>query len=224
MTKELSRAYNHVKEVIDKITNDTGEGSVTEIQRAIQRGLVEVAKITNAWVTTNGINHAMNCLVGEALRIDDIPCIGFCRWPWLQDPCPLQKTEIEPMQSIPRSDEAHAIEMGCSRALLVSNEQPPVYIHKNDQDNTNYNIEPNHTHFLLFDHNSSDLDAIIKWHHDIEDELSRELKLSVLNNDKRNGFDNHIPIVVLLFGGNFTTLRALCRYLKTGTPVVVVRV
>ena len=83
----------------------------------------------------------MNCLVGEALRTDDIPRIGFCRWPWLQGifnininvacrfrhsmlyylsgPCPLQKMGIEPMQSIQSSDEAHAIETGCSRPLLV---------------------------------------------------------------------------------------------------------
>ncbi|CAF1071250.1 unnamed protein product, partial [Rotaria sordida] len=137
MTEELSRAYNHVKEVIDKITNDTGEGSVTEIQRAIQRGLVEATKISNAWVTTNGINHAMNCIVGEALRTDDIPCIGFCKWPWLQG----------------------------------------IF---------NINIKVTYRF--------------------------------------RHRFHKHIPIVVLLFGGNFTTLRALCRYLKTGTPVVVVRV
>ncbi|CAF5111384.1 unnamed protein product, partial [Rotaria sp. Silwood1] len=37
-------------------------------------------------------------------------------------------------------------------------------------------------------------------------------------------FGDGTPIVALLLGGNFTTLRALCRYLKQGTPVVVVEV
>ncbi|CAF1190358.1 unnamed protein product [Rotaria sordida] len=87
-----------------------------ETKHAIQRGLVETAKITNAWVMTNGIDHAMNRLIGEELRSnasqDDIPCIAF------------------------------------------------------------YNI----------------------------------------------------PIVILLLGGDFTTLRALSRYLQNGTPVVVVEV
>ncbi|CAF1071288.1 unnamed protein product [Rotaria sordida] len=36
-------------------------------------------------------------------------------------------------------------------------------------------------------------------------------------------FYNNIPIVILLLGGGFTTLQALSRYLKRGTPVVVVK-
>ena len=37
-------------------------------------------------------------------------------------------------------------------------------------------------------------------------------------------FDNDIPVVMLLLGGDFTTLMAICEGLKDGTPVVVVRV
>ncbi|CAF3981115.1 unnamed protein product, partial [Rotaria sp. Silwood2] len=52
--------------------------------RAIQHGLVETAKITNAWIITNGIYNVMNRLVGEGLCDDvfgdDIPCIGLCNW------------------------------------------------------------------------------------------------------------------------------------------------
>ncbi|CAF5136887.1 unnamed protein product, partial [Rotaria sp. Silwood1] len=58
----------------------------------------------------------------------------------------------------------------------------------------------------------------------IEHELSRKLKLAVLGHDTRNGFGDGTPIVALLLGGNATTLRALCRYLKRNTPLVVVKV
>ncbi len=37
-------------------------------------------------------------------------------------------------------------------------------------------------------------------------------------------FDNDIPIVMLLIGGDFTTLTAIRKGLENGTPVVVVRV
>ncbi|CAF1088944.1 unnamed protein product [Rotaria sordida] len=87
-----------------------------EIKRAIQRGLVETAKITNAWVMTNGINHAMNRLIGKGLRTDvsedDIPCIGLCTWPCSQGHCQLQKKEIKLAHSTQSSDEAHDPEMG----------------------------------------------------------------------------------------------------------------
>ncbi|CAF1488839.1 unnamed protein product, partial [Rotaria sordida] len=41
--------------------------------------------------------------------------------------------------------------------------------------------------------------------------------------DQSNKFDNDIPIVILLLGGNLTTLSALCGYLKRDTPIVVVK-
>jgi hypothetical protein len=37
-------------------------------------------------------------------------------------------------------------------------------------------------------------------------------------------FDNYIPVVMLLLGGDFTTLAAICKGLEDGTSVVVVRV
>ncbi len=37
-------------------------------------------------------------------------------------------------------------------------------------------------------------------------------------------FDNDIPIIMLLIGGDFATLVVTCKGLAVGTPVVVVRV
>jgi hypothetical protein len=37
-------------------------------------------------------------------------------------------------------------------------------------------------------------------------------------------FDNDIPVVMLLLGGDFMTLATICKGLENGTPVVVVRV
>ncbi|CAF5030450.1 unnamed protein product, partial [Rotaria sp. Silwood1] len=66
------------------------------------------------------------------------------------------------------------------------------------------------------------MDFIVKRHGDIEYQLSLNLRSKALGRDEQNGFGDGTPIVALLLGGNFTTLRALCRYLKQGTPVVVV--
>ncbi|CAF5074480.1 unnamed protein product, partial [Rotaria sp. Silwood1] len=87
------------------------------------------------------------------------------------------------------------------------------------------------------------MDFITERRGDIEYRLSWELKPLTLGRDEQNGmheqiacpqslqlfynifleFDDATPIVALLLGGNFTTLRALCRYLAQGTPVVVVQ-
>ncbi|CAM2716883.1 unnamed protein product [Rotaria socialis] len=92
-----------------------------------------------------------------------------------------------------------------------------------DGTNINYNLESNNTHFFLFDHKPNDWESIIRKRHDIENELSCALKSTVLGYNQWTVFDDDIPIVALLLGGNVTTLRAICNHLKNGTPVVVVQ-
>ncbi|CAF4504721.1 unnamed protein product, partial [Rotaria sp. Silwood2] len=67
------------------------------------------------------------------------------------------------------------------------------------------------------------MDFIIERRYAIEHELSRNLKLGVLGHDTRNKFSDDTPIVVLLLGGDSITLRALCRCLNQGTPLVIVK-
>ena len=107
-------------------------------------------------------------------------------------------------------------------------------------------MEPNHTHFLLFDDEISDVETINCKRQNIERELSLGFNSKMVgyrqwngmsdqlkfcpNNPKTNQFIlflelcNPIPIVILLLGGNRATLRIVCDGLENGTPLVVIRV
>ncbi|CAM4747928.1 unnamed protein product [Rotaria magnacalcarata] len=219
-----------------------------EIKRTIQRGLAETAKITDAWIMTNGINHAMNRLVGEGLHDNvsesDVPCFGFCSYPYSKDRIQLQKMPVEIRHSTRDNDDAHDPEIGCigkynrisSTTHLTSFElqkQSCIYSYKCNHVNDSYNLEPNHTHFVLFERTHNDCeydqreqnecDEVIRTRHEIEYGLTNLLSTKVVGYDQWNEFDEWIPLVVLLLGGNLMTPRQLCFYLDKDIPVVVVR-
>ncbi|CAF3763084.1 unnamed protein product [Rotaria magnacalcarata] len=90
-----------------------------------------------------------------------------------------------------------------------------------DGTNINYNLESNNTHFFLFDHKPNDWESIIRKRHDIENELSCALKSTVLGYNQWTVFDDDIPIVALLLGGNVTTLRAIYDLANNNELIVV---
>ncbi|CAF2029777.1 unnamed protein product, partial [Rotaria magnacalcarata] len=110
-----------------------------------------------------------------------------------------------------------------SSLLPNANQQFPVYTQQVDQSNTNNKLEVNHTHFLLFDTGKSDPGAIGKIRLDIEYELSKEAKSAVNKCHRWNESGNDIPIVILLLGGDLTTLKVLSEHLDKNSPVVVVK-
>ncbi|CAF4650557.1 unnamed protein product [Rotaria socialis] len=122
------------------------------------------------------------------------------------------------------SNPSHAAGTHTNSLYLMSNQQFPIYIHKYDQTNSIYNLEPNHSHFLLFDHIPSEWKIGITIRQDIEDSLDSILKSEMVGYDRWNKFGNDIPTVLLLLGGNITTLEALYyRKFRDRTPIVVVR-
>ncbi|CAF3285943.1 unnamed protein product [Rotaria sp. Silwood2] len=174
-----------------------------ELVRAIQHGLVETIKITNAWIITNGINNIINRLVGEGLRDDvigyDVPCIGLCNWSYeeshnqLVELLPLTQNSNEASHSIQSTDEAGNLEEG--RASQDNEiEEPSSWLSQKCPRIFNSGV----TASCLNADTTNELIPLVKYW-------------------------NNIPKVVLLLGGNFTTLRALLGYLDNQTPIVVVR-
>nr|ACD54609.1 transient receptor potential cation channel protein-like protein [Adineta vaga] len=175
--------------------------------------------IQHPWVTTSCNKQDVIKLVGNALHRDmcgaDVPCISFCNWKSVADHSQLEKG---------KTLISHLFD---TRFVMNDRSSGPRFIHeyqltKNNDNETSisgWHLDPNHTHFLLFDDGSNDVKNMLLKRQEIEHEfsISKALKSPV------NVFDNDIPIVMLLLGGNFTTLIAICQGLENGTPVVVVR-
>ncbi len=78
-------------------------------------------------------------------------------------------------------------------------------------------LEPNHTHFLLFDGKSSNTDAVLLQRAKIE-KYSRHVDIKSTNEEAL------IPIVMILLEGGPFSVRTVCHGLQSNTPLVVVKV
>lgn len=81
-------------------------------------------------------------------------------------------------------------------------------------------LEPNHTHFLLFDDGNAKADAVLDLRANIE------TRCRAVNTDPLTGGipGMLIPIVMVLVEGGPSSLRTICKALDAKTPVVVVKV
>ncbi|CAF1026030.1 unnamed protein product [Adineta steineri] len=201
-------------------------GIQVETEHAIQRGLSATAMITHPWITTSCINQDMIRLVGNALHSDmcgvDVPCISFCNWKYVADHQQLEKNSVV---TSTLHDTRFAFDDEDNRRRSIHEYQ---LITKRNYENRNsgWHLDPNHTHFLLFDDGTNDVKNVLLKRQEIEHEfsISRALKSPVGGyQPKHTRFDNDIPIVMLLLGGDFTTLTAICKSLENGTPLVVAR-
>ncbi len=78
-------------------------------------------------------------------------------------------------------------------------------------------LEPNHTHFLLFDGISSNIDTVLLQRAHIEKYLRRiDMHTSAAS--------ALIPIVAILLEGGPFSVHTVCQALKSNTPLVVVKV
>ncbi|CAF1289243.1 unnamed protein product, partial [Didymodactylos carnosus] len=82
-----------------------------------------------------------------------------------------------------------------------------------------YTAEPNHTHFLLFDDNTSDRKNVIEARTKIEQLFSTNLR----PRDPTRAYYTNIPIVMILIGGDYWSFVALCKAINAGTPIVIVK-
>ena len=78
-------------------------------------------------------------------------------------------------------------------------------------------LEPNHTHFLLFDGKSNNIDAVLLQRAKIE-RYSRYVDI------KSTTEEALIPTVMILLEGGSFSVRTVCHALRCNTPLVVVKV
>jgi hypothetical protein len=78
-------------------------------------------------------------------------------------------------------------------------------------------VEPNHTHFLLFDGSSSNMDTVLLQRAKIE-QYSRRIGMET------STADTLVPIVMILVEGGPFSARTVCEALQSNTPLVVVKV
>ncbi|CAF1523950.1 unnamed protein product [Adineta ricciae] len=155
-------------------------------------------KTKNTWVMTNGSNQDIIRLIGSALQNETVENDIPCIGFTSWKHLSNQKETLRRMNT-------------CHSKTVV--------------DSVNCELEPNHTHFILFSDELYDLEKIPLRRQMIERQLSRTLLHSQINDDhhqSKNVFRQSIPIVMLLLGGHLTTLITLCEGLKNETPIVTV--
>jgi hypothetical protein len=90
------------------------------------------------------------------------------------------------------------------------------YIVKRKEQNR-CDLEPNHTHFLLFDDGTTKPEHVLPLRANIEMQ-SRCIRT------RAEIMDTLIPIVMVLLEGGSLAIQSVCGALKSNTPVVVVKV
>lgn len=109
-------------------------------------GLVKLAQSLDAWVVTDGFYHGVTKMVGDVLSKETaedgsgrLPCIGVCSWNRVRnrDVLKVNSTDRNSLQmyDMQRSDE---------------------------QDGTKL-LDPNHTHFFMFDDGTYREQAHLNW-------------------------------------------------------------
>ncbi|CAF1368298.1 unnamed protein product [Rotaria sordida] len=204
------------------------------LKKIFQSGLVSVAITTNAWLITAGTNAGVVKEVGEALnnyryknrkRELEVPCIGIGSWGYTagNDQLDKQPSNISAnVSNTKRKDsytkhhqnqEAHSIHMETSNQYGVRN-----YIVKEKQ-RKRCDLEPNHTHFLLFDDGQSTADSVLQLRAEIE-KCSRNINIETTT---EGAVESPIPIVMVLVEGGPSSIRTICQALESNTPVVVIK-
>ncbi|CAF0967570.1 unnamed protein product, partial [Didymodactylos carnosus] len=86
-------------------------------------------------------------------------------------------------------------------------------------------LEPNHTHFLLFDDGDVKADNVLNQRGEIE-KYSRRIEI---DNEKTKDIEQSIkeygrvPIVMVLVEGGPSSIKTICKALESGTPLVVIK-
>lgn len=78
-------------------------------------------------------------------------------------------------------------------------------------------LEPNHTHFLLFDGQSTNNNTVLLQRANIE-KYSRQIDIT------NSTSESSIPIVMILLEGGPFSVDTVCHGLRSNTPLVVVKV
>ncbi|UJR12701.1 hypothetical protein I4U23_016875 [Adineta vaga] len=208
----------------------------TRLRKVFQRGLVTAAVTTNAWLITAGTNAGVVKEVGEALNNYryknkkhglDVPCIGIGSWGYtagnelLANQSNSFSTKMvnnskafHLLTRSTRNQSINAVHMDVGDEYCVRN-----YVIK-EKAKKRCDLEPNHTHFLLFDDGGTSADTVLPLRAEIE-KCSRHI--SSQTNSQEEIIETLIPIVMVLVEGGPSSIKTICQALESNTPVVVVK-
>ncbi|CAF4070734.1 unnamed protein product, partial [Rotaria sordida] len=206
----------------------------TRLRKIFQSGLVSAAITTNAWLITAGTNAGVFKEVGKALnkyryknrKNDvDISCIGIGSWGYTTE------NEQVDCQSTTFSTDAntkketlpsirHRLSKITHPARMDNDDQYAVrhYTVKEKQ-KKRCDLEPNHTHFLLFDDGQSNADAVLP----LRAEIEKYCRNTSRDTATDGTIESLIPIVMVLVEGGLSLIRTICEALDSNTPVVVIK-
>ncbi|CAF3362365.1 unnamed protein product [Rotaria sp. Silwood1] len=206
----------------------------TRLKKIFQSGLVSAAITTNAWLITAGTNAGVVKEVGEALNNYryknrkhglNIPTIGIASWGYTagNDQLDSQSTNISVNLNNTRGTRSftkHHQNQATHSIRMDMGEQDGVrtYIVKGKPEKR-CDLEPNHTHFLLFDDGESKADSVLPLRAEIE-------KYSCITNIEtatEEAVESLIPIVMVLVEGGPSSIRTICKALESNTPLVVIK-
>ncbi|UJR11714.1 hypothetical protein I4U23_015895 [Adineta vaga] len=217
----------------DLIISVTGGGKRCQLpahlRKTFQRGLVAAAATTNAWLITAGTNAGVVKVVGEALNNYryknrkqglDVPCIGIGTWKYTAGNEQLERLVIgSPKKTNKNVDKSPKFKRTVRAGSLLLNASDENYVCNytvKQTDAKRCDLEPNHTHFLLFEGKSSITYTALSQRAKIE-KYSREIIM-----DKETGIPV-IPIIMILVEGGPYSVRTICQALRAKTPLVVVK-
>ncbi|CAF1107903.1 unnamed protein product [Rotaria sordida] len=204
-----------------------------QLRKIFQMRLVSTASRANAWLITAGTNIGVAKEVGEAVNYCrynnrkhglDVPCIGIASWGYTAGN---KQLDNQSTHSLMNTSDTTTIRSPSKpsqnqRAQIVPMDNKDRYIReyivKENQPRECY-LEPNHTHFLLFDNGQRKADTI----HSLQAEIGKYSRNTHLANTADETVKSLIPIVMVLVDGGSSSIRAICEALKCGTPVVVIK-
>ncbi|CAF1383352.1 unnamed protein product [Rotaria sordida] len=178
-----------------------------QLTEMIRKDLVYAAIRANAWLITSGKNVGAAKEVGEGLRYYrdyiekhkyNLPCIGSTSWNSIAGYAQRENktknltgsassSRRHPTHSRDRSSGEHTIQ-------IPDNDQSVLHDDRKRKETEESNLEPNHTHFLLFDDKVKNDDFVLH--------LLEHFEWRWSNNNSNDEEESPIPIVVVLVESN----------------------
>lgn len=151
-------------------------------QLVFQRGLVNAARTTNAWVVTGGLSQSVAALVGRAFAESELPLIGIVPWNAVSEH---RQLEERPNGSLHQYGDGPGVSHGADGAV-----DPAL--------GPQYKLDPYHSHFLMVDDGRPGVGG--------ERKLRGELERYLCDKDV-SGDGIRTPMVVLMINGDAETLQ-----------------
>ena len=166
--------------------------------KMIKDQVYRAAVSTRSWITTNGLNQGVSALIGNARKEigkelgDIVPIIGFPVWGDI--------TNKEALSC--DSDEVFS-----AREVNLSSKSN----YSNRSNKSSNQLEPNHTHLLMYDHNQSCYNRdMFRFHFEAH-----------LREHGKGG--NGIPVVNILISGTLAEVQSVIKGLGEEIPLIVTK-